>query len=57
MWNLKIDTNELIYEIETDKQNKFMDTKRYIQGEDKLRVWDQQIKITICKIDKQVSTV
>ena len=40
MWNLKIDTNELIYEIETDRQNKFMDTKRYIQGEDTSRVWD-----------------
>ena len=54
MWNLKYDTNELIYKTETDLENKVMVTKgekgwlRY-----KSRVWNQQIQTTIYKIDKQ----
>ena len=37
MWNLKNDTNELIYKPEIE--NKLMVTKRERWG-DKLRVWD-----------------
>ena len=39
MWNIKYNTNELIYETETDSQteNKFMVTER---GRDKLGVWN-----------------
>ena len=46
MWNLKNDTNELIYETETDSdiENKFMVTKREREWRrDKWGVWDKQI--------------
>ena len=39
MWNLKNDTNELIYKTETDLENKLMVTKGERLGEDKLGVW------------------
>ena len=41
MWNPKYDTNQLIYEIETDSdsENKFMLTKGN-RGRDKLGVWN-----------------
>ena len=56
MWNLKNNTNEAIYKIETDLQ-----TQKTILGlpkgkgggRDKSGVWDQQIYTTIYKIDKQ----
>ena len=57
MWNLKYDTNELIYEKETDAQTQktnLMVTKGLrVWGREKLGVWDYQIHTTICKIDKQ----
>ena len=44
MWNLKYDTNELIYETETDSkdiENKLMVTKgERGWGRDKVGVWD-----------------
>ena len=43
MWNLKHDTNELIYKTETDSdiENKLMVTKGERRvGRDKLGVWD-----------------
>ena len=43
MWNLKYDTNEIIYKTEMDSQteNKLMVTKRERGcGRDKLGVWD-----------------
>ena len=65
MWNLKYDTNELIYK--TFLQNLF--TKQahrhrkqiygYQKGKkvgDKLGVWDQQIQTAISKTDKQQGT-
>ena len=37
MWNLKNDTNELIYKTETDSENKFMVIKRErLRGRNKL---------------------
>ena len=55
MWNLKYDTNELIYKTETDSQTwktnlqlpKGMGVVR------KIRVFDQQIQTTAYKTDKQ----
>ena len=54
MWNLKYDTNELIYKVETNSQmqKKFIISKGEMWGRDKLEVWDQQIQTTIYKIDK-----
>ena len=55
MWNLKIDTNELIYRTETDSQTQ--KTNLWLPkgkgGRDKLGVWGQQIHTTVYKIDKQ----
>ena len=57
MWNLKYDTNELIYKTETDSQTQ--KTKLWLPkgkggwGGDKLEVWDQQIQATIYKIDNK----
>ena len=55
MWKLKYDTNELIYEIETDSQTQRKKKLMVIKGwgRDKLGVSDQQIQTTIYKIDKQ----
>ena len=58
MQNLKYDTNELTYKIETDSQTQ--ETNLWLQkgkgGRDKLGVWDQQIQTTIYKVDKQQDT-
>ena len=55
MWNLKYDTNKLIYKTKTDSQTQ--KTNLWLPkgkgGGDKLGVWDQQIQTTIYKIDKQ----
>ena len=56
MWNLKYDTNGLIYKTETDSQT--WKTNLWLQkgkrgGRDKLGVWDQQIHTTIYKTDKK----
>ena len=41
MWNLKYDTNELIYETETDSENRLVVAKGEGQwGRDVLGVWD-----------------
>ena len=56
MWNLKYDTNKLIYYTETNlhTEKKFMVIKgERGWGRDKLRVWGYQIQITIYKRDKQ----
>ena len=56
MWNLKNDTNELIYNAETGLQTqktKLQLPKGKGRGGDKLGVWDQQIQATVYKIDKQ----
>ena len=51
MWNLKYDTNELIYRTETDSQ---ADSYGYQRGGGiNLGVWDYQLQTTIYKIDKQ----
>ena len=53
-WNLKYNTNELIYKTETDSQaqktNLWLPKEK---GRDKLGVWDEQIQTTIYKTDKQ----
>ena len=48
---IKYDTNEFIYKIESQTENKFMVTK-WERGE-KLGVWNLQIHTTIYKIDKE----
>ena len=56
MWNLKYDTNELIYETETDSETQKTNLwlpKGKGDGRDKLGVWDQQIYTVVNKIDKQ----
>ena len=40
MWNLKYDTNELIYKTEAVVENKLMVTKGERVGRAKLGVWD-----------------
>ena len=54
MWNLKYDTNPLIYKTETDSQktNLWL-PKGKREGWDKLGVWDSEIHTTVYKIDKQ----
>ena len=50
MWNLKYDTNELIYEtnILTDIENRLVVAKgKGVQGRDGLGVWDQQMQTVI----------
>ena len=47
MWNLKNNTNESLYNTETDTENKSMVTERERErerGKDRLGVWDSQIK-------------
>ena len=56
MWNVKNDTDELIYKTERDSQTQKTNLwlpKGKGKGRDKLGVWDQQIQATIYKIDKQ----
>ena len=56
MWNLKYNTNELIYETKRliELENKLMVTKGERRwGRDKLGLWDWQIQTTIYKTDKQ----
>ena len=55
MWNLKYDTNELIYETERDRHR---EQTCGCQGgggweRDKLGVWDQQMQTIIYRMDKQ----
>ena len=55
MWNLKYDTNELIYKIETDSdiENKFMVTKGEGGRKNKLGIWGYHIQTTVYKTDKK----
>ena len=57
MWTLKYDTNELIYEIETDSQTWRTDLWLLRGGEtrrkDELGVWGQQIQSATYSVDKQ----
>ena len=55
MWNLKYDTNELIYKTDsqTQKTNLWLPKEKWGGERDELGVWDQQIQTAICKIDKQ----
>ena len=55
MWNLKYDTDELIYKIEnrlTVIENKLLVTKGKGGGKDKLGVWDQQKQAVTYRMDK-----
>ena len=50
MWNLKYDTNKLIYETDSQTQR----TDLWLPRErDKLGVWDQQMQTVIYRMDKQ----
>ena len=54
MWNLKYDTNELIYETERDSQAQR--TELWLPGvgeRDGLEVWCQQMQASIYRLDKQ----
>ena len=54
MWNLKYDTNNLIYETESQTQRTDVAAKR--EGKwrrDGLGVWDQQMQIIIYRTDEQ----
>ena len=55
MWNLKYDTNELIFKKEIDSQTEKTNLQlpKREGGGDKLGVWDWQKHTTICKIDNQ----
>ena len=57
MWNLKYDTNEHMNKAETNSQtqkpNLWLPRGKKVGGGDKSGVGDQQIQITIYKIDKQ----
>ena len=52
LWNLKYDTNELIYKTDsqTQKTNLWLPKGK---GKDKLGVWDWQIQTTIYKINSK----
>ena len=55
MWNLKYDTNELIYKTERDSQTQKI-TLWLPKGKEwgcKLEVWDQQIQTTIYKVNSK----
>ena len=56
MWHLKYDTNEPIYETETDSQTQRTDLWVLRQGgmwagEEGLGVWDEQMQIIIYRMD------
>ena len=57
MWNLKYDTNELIYETETDSgdiENRFVVAKGEGGWErEGLGIWDYQMQTIIYRMDKQ----
>ena len=56
MWNLKNDSNELIYKTETDShtsKTNFWLPKGEGDERDKLVIWDQQIQTTMYTTDKQ----
>ena len=55
MWNLKYNTNEPIYERETDSQIQRTDLSLPGGGggRDGLGVWDQHMQTIICRMDKQ----
>ena len=55
MWNLKNDTNELIYKTVTDslETNLWLTKEKERVGRDKLGVLDWHIQTAIHKIDKQ----
>ena len=57
MWNLKYDTNEPIYETETDSQTQRTDLwlPRWRLGEGWIGVWGQQMQTIIYKMDKKQS--
>ena len=55
MWNLNCDTNELVYETETDSETQKTDLwlprgKR--RGRDGLGAWDQQMQTITYRMDK-----
>ena len=51
MWNLKYDTNEDIYETETDSWTQRTDLWFHGLGEDGVGVWDQQMQTSINRMD------
>ena len=56
MWNLKDNTNELIYKTETDSQTQR--TNLWLPrdggvGEGRIRICDQQMQTIIYRMDKQ----
>ena len=56
MRNLKYNTNELIYETETDSQKQRTDLwlpRVRGQGRDGVGVWGQQMQIVIYRMDEQ----
>ena len=56
MWNLKYDTNEPIYETETESGTQRIDlclSRGGGWGKDGLGVWDQQMQTGIYRMDKQ----
>ena len=55
MWNLKYDTNELIYKIErlTDTENRLVFKGKSGKGREGLGVWDLQVQIVMYGMDKQ----
>ena len=55
MWNLKYDTNELIYETEIDSNTYTMDLwspKKRERGRVRLGVWYQQMQTIIYRMHK-----
>ena len=60
MWNLKYDTNLLIYKTEIDSQSQETNLwlpKRKGEKKDKLGVWDQQMETTMSKTKQYGPTV
>ena len=55
MRNLKYDTNEFIYETETDAQTQRPGSwlPRWVGGRDELGGWGQQIQAVIYRMDNQ----
>ena len=56
MWNLKYDTNEAIYKIETDSHTQRTDlwlSREGGWGRDGVDVWDQQMQTVIYRMAKQ----
>ena len=60
MWNLKYDTNLLIYKTEIDSQSQETNLwlpKRKGEKKDKLGIWDQQMETTMSKNKQYDPTV